>query len=71
MSVKEESKKAALKLKIQKSKIMTSGPITSWQIEREKLEATTDFFFSWAPKSIWTVAVAMKLKDACPVEEKI
>ena len=45
MSVKEESKKAALKLKIQKSKIMTSGPITSWQIEREKLEATTDFFF--------------------------
>ena len=45
MSVKEESKKAALKLNIQKSKIMTSGPITSWQIEREKLEATTDFFF--------------------------
>ena len=45
MSVKEESKKAALKLNIQKSKIMASGPITSWQIEREKLEATTDFFF--------------------------
>ena len=45
MSVKEESKKAALKLNIQKSKIMASGPITSWQIEREKLEAMTDFFF--------------------------
>ena len=50
MSVKEESKKAALKLNIQKSKIMASVPITSWQIEREKLEAMTDFFFSLGSK---------------------
>ena len=71
MTVKEESEKAALKLNIQKSKTMASGPITSWQIEGEKLEAMTDFFWGGAPKSLWTVAVAMKLKDACPMEEKI
>ena len=64
MKVKEESKKAGLKLNIQKIKIMTSGPITSWQIDGETI-------FSWAPKSLQTVTAAMKLKDACSLEEKL
>ena len=59
--VKEESAKAGLKLNIQKTKIMVSDPITSWQIEGEKVEAVT-IFFSWAPKSLWMVTVAMKSK---------
>ena len=61
MRVKEESAKAGLKLNIQKTKIMVSDPITSWQIEGEKVEAVT-IFFSWAPKSLWMVTVAMKWK---------
>ena len=59
MSVKEESAKAGLKVNIRKIKIMASGPITSWQIEGEKVEAVT-LFFSWTPKSLWMVTVAMK-----------
>ena len=61
MSVKEESAKAGLKVNIRKIKIMASGPITSWQIEGEKVEAVT-LFFSWTPKSLWMVTVAMKWK---------
>ena len=67
MRVKEESEKAGLKLNIQKAKIMTSGPITSWQIDGETMERVTDLF-SWAPKSLWTVTTAMKLKDTCSLE---
>ena len=65
MKVKEESEKAGLKLNIQKTNIMASGPITSWQIDGETMETVTDFSFSWAPKSLWMVTAAMKLKDAC------
>ena len=61
--------KAGLKLNIQKIKIMTSGPITSWQIDRGTVETVTDFIF-WAPKSLQMVTVA-KLKDACSLEEKL
>ena len=67
MKVKEESEKADLKLNIQKTKIMVSGPITSWQIEGEKVEAVT--VFSWAPKSLRMVTAAMKLKDVAPWKE--
>ena len=67
MNVKEESEKVGLKLNIQKTKIMTSGPITSWQIDGEKV---VDLFF-WAPKSLQMVIAAMKLKDACSLEEKL
>ena len=70
MKVKEESEKAGLKLNIQKAKIMASCPIISWQIDGEKVEAVTNFS-SWAPKSLQTVTVAMKLKDACALEEKL
>ena len=70
MSVKEESEKAALKPNIQKSKIMASGPITSWEIDGEKMETATKFF-SWTPKSPWTVTAPVKLKDACSLEEKL
>ena len=65
MKVKEESEKVALKLNIQKTKIMTSGPITSWQIDGETVE---DYF--GAPKSLQMMTAAMKLKDACSLEEK-
>ena len=71
MKVKEESEKVGLKLNIQKMKIMASGFITSWQIERETMETVTDFLFSWAPKSLKMVTAAMKLKDTCPLEEKL
>ena len=64
MKVKEESEKAGLKLNIQKPKIMASGPITSWQMEGEKVETVTDFIFLGS-KSLWTVTAAIKLKDAC------
>ena len=67
MKVKEESEKVGLKLNIQKTKIMASGPITSCQIDGEKMETVTDF--SWAPKSLWTVTTA--LKDTCSLEEKL
>ena len=70
MKVKVESEKVGLKLNIQKTKIMASGPITSWHTEGEKVEAATDFIF-WAPKSLWMVTAAMKLKDAYSLEEKL
>ena len=62
MKVKEESEKVGLKLNIQKTKIMASGPITSWEIDRETVETVSDFIF-WAPKSLQMVTAAMKLKD--------
>ena len=68
--VKEESEKAGLKLSIQKMKIMASSPINSWQVEGEKMETVTDFIFL-APKSLQMVSAAMKLKDACSLEEKL
>ena len=70
MKVKEESEKVGLKLNIQKTKIMESGPITSWQIDGETVEMVTDFNF-WAPKSLQMVTAGMKLKDACYLEEKL
>ena len=70
MKVKEESEKVGLKLNIKETKIMASGPITSWQIVREMMETVTDLF-SWAPKSLQMVSAAMKLKDACSLEEKL
>ena len=69
MKVKEESGKAGLKLNIQKTKIMASGPITSWQINGGTMETVR--LFSWAPKSLHMVTKAMELKDACPLEEKL
>ena len=72
MKVKEESEKIGLKLSIQKTKIMASGPITSWQIDGETVETVTDFiFFFLAPKSLWMVIAAMKLKDTYSLEEKL
>ena len=70
MKVKEESEKVGLKLNIQKTKIMASGPITSWQVDGETIETVTDFLF-WAPQSLQMVTAAMKLKDACSLEEKL
>ena len=70
MRVKEESEKADLKLNIQKTKIMASSPITSWQIEVKKWKHW-QIFFSWAVKSLWTVTAAMKLKEARSLEEKL
>ena len=70
MKVKEESEKVGLKLNIQKTNIMASGPITSWEIDGETVETVSDFNF-WAPKSLQMVIVAMKLKDACSLEEKL
>ena len=67
MKVKEESEKVGLKPSIQKTKIMASGPITSWQTDGETVETVTDFIF-WAPKSLQMVTAAMKLKDACSLE---
>ena len=67
MKVKEESEKVSLKFNIQKTKIMASGPITSWQIDGE----TVRTLFSWIPKSLQMVTAAMKLKDACSLEEKL
>ena len=69
MKVKEESEKVGLKLNIQKTKIMASGPITSWQIDGEIVETVRVLL--WAPKSLQMVTVAMKLKDACFLEEKL
>ena len=70
LKVKEESKKADLKLNIQKTKIMASSPITSWQIDGETMETVTDFI-SWALESLQMVTAAMKLKDAYSLEEKL
>ena len=69
MKAKEESEKVGLKLNIQKTKIMESGPITSWQIDGETLETVTNFNLG-APKSLQMVTAAMKLKDTCSLEEK-
>ena len=70
MEVKEESEKVGLQINIQKTKIMASGPITSWQIDGETMETVTDFFFFW-PESLQMVTSAMKLKDAYSLEEKL
>ena len=67
--MKEENENVGLKLNIQKTKIMASGPITSWQMDGETMEI--EIFFSWAPKSLQMVSAAMKLKDACCLEEKL
>ena len=71
MRVKEETRKADLRFKIQKTKIMASGPTTSWQIDGETVETVRDFIFGGAPKSLQMVTAAMKLKDACSLEEKL
>ena len=70
MKVKEESEKVGLKLNIQKTKIMASGPITSWEIDGETVETVSDFILG-GPKSLQMVTAAMKLKDACPLEGKL
>ena len=70
MNVKEESENSGLKLKIQKMKIMASGPITSWEINGETVETVSDYFWG-APKSRQMVTAAMNLKDAYSLEEKL
>ena len=70
MKLKDESEKAGLKLNIQKTKIMASSPITSWQIDGETMETVTDYFWG-APKSLQMVTAATKLKDTCSLEEKL
>ena len=70
MKVKEESEKVDLKLSIQKTKIMASGPISSWQIDGKTVETVRDFIFL-GPKSLHMVTAAMKLKDICSLEEKL
>ena len=69
MKAKEESEEVGLKLHIQKTKIMASGPITSWEIDGETVETVTDFI--WAPKSLQMVIAVMKLKDAYSLERKL
>ena len=72
MKVKEKSEKVGLKLNFQKTNIMTSGPLTLWQIDRETMETVTDFIWGrGAPKSLQMVTAAMKLKDTCSLEEKL
>ena len=71
MKVKEESKKVGLKFNIQKTKIMASGPITSWEVDGETVETVTEFIFSLAPKSLQMITAAMKLKDTYSLEEKL
>ena len=70
MKAKVESEKVGLMLNIQKTKIMASGPITSWEIDEEIVKTVADFLF-WAPKSLQMVTVAMKLKDSCSLEGKL
>ena len=70
MKVKEESENVGFKLNIQKTKNLASGPFTSWQKDEETMETVRDFIF-WAPKSLQMVTAAMKLKDACSLEEKL
>ena len=70
MKVKEESEKTGLKFNVQKMKIMASSLITSWQIDGETMRMVTDFIFG-APKSLQMVTAAMKLRDACSLEEKL
>ena len=71
MKVKEESEKVGLKFNIQKTKIMTSGPITSWEIDGETVETVSDFIFLGAPKSLQMVIAARKLKDTYSLEGKL
>ena len=71
MKVKEESEKVDLKLNIQKTKIIASSPITSWEIDGETVETVSDFIFSGAPKSLQMVTAAMKLKDTYSLEGKL
>ena len=71
MKVKEQSEKAGLNLNTWKTKIMASGPITSWQIDGEAMETVADFIFWGAPKSLQMVTAPMKLKDICSLEEKL
>ena len=71
MKVKEESEKVGLKLNIQKTKIMASSPITSWEIDGEAVETVSDFIFGGAPKSLQMMTATMKLKDAYSLEEKL
>ena len=74
MKVKEENENVGLKLNIQKTKIIASGPITSWEIDGETAETVSNFilfYFILAPKSLQMVTAAMKLKDACSLEEKL
>ena len=71
MKVKEESEQVGLKLNIQKTKIMASGPITSWEIDGETVETVSDFSFCGAPKSLQMVIAAMKLKDTYSLEGKL
>ena len=75
MRMKDEIEKAGLKLNNQKTKIMASGPITSWQIDGETMETVGGFiflfFFFWSPKSLQMVTAATKLKNACSLEEKL
>ena len=71
MKVKEESEKVGLKLNIQKTKIMASGPITSWEIDAETVETVSDFIFGGAPRSLQMVTAAMKLKDSFSLEEEL
>ena len=70
MKVKEESEKVGLKLNFQKTKVMASGPFTSWEIDGETVETVSDFIF-WAPKSLHMVTAAMKLEDDCALEQKL
>ena len=70
MKIKKESEKVGIKLNIQKTKIMASGPITSWQIDGKEWKQWQTLFF-WDPKSLQMVTAAMKLKDACSLEEKL
>ena len=70
MKVREESEKVGLKLNVQKTKIMASGPITLWEIDGETVETVSDFIF-WAPKSLQIVTAAMKLKEAYSLKEKL
>ena len=71
MKVKKESEKVCLKLNIQKTKIMVSSPITSWQIDGETMETVTDFVLGGAPKSLQMVTAIMKLEDTCSLEENL
>ena len=71
MKVKEESEKIVLKLNIQKTKIMASGPITSWEIDGETVETVSDFIFGGVPKSLQMVIAAMNLKDTYSLEGKV
>ena len=71
MKVKEESEKFGLKLNTQKTEIMASGPITSWQIDGETNSGNSDKLFSWAPESLQMVTAAMKLKDIYFLKEKL